>query len=341
MNLDLGIDLGTSSVLIYAKNKGIVLNEPSIIAVKARNGELIASGKKAYNILGKNPDTIRTIQPLKDGVISDYEAAHKMIRSFMQQIMKTRIVRPRVAICIPTNATEVEVLAVGDAAQNMGARKPVYIIEEPLAAIIGCGIDISKPNGNLIIDIGGGTADIAVISLASKVISKSVKLGGANLSERIKKYIQRSHSTLMGDKMIENLKYAIADCDEHAPNEVFVAKGRNLLNGLPQVCRITRGELVPVVQGYADQIYRAVKEVLESTPPELTSDIYSNGAVMTGGGSILSGLAGYLQDQLGFPVRVADHPVDCVAIGAGTCFKYQDCLGDGFSTLDTYMDKKY
>lgn len=341
MNLDIGIDLGTSSVLIYAKNRGIVLNEPSIIAVKARNGEVIAVGNKAYNILGKNPDTIRTIQPLKDGVISDYEAAQKMIRAFMQQIMKTRIFRPRVAICIPTNATEVEVMAVGDAAQNVGARKPVYIIEEPLAAAIGCGIDISKPNGNLIIDIGGGTADIAVISLGSKVISKSVKLGGYNMSERIKKYIQRTHNIIMGDKMIENLKYCIADCNEDSPNEVFVAKGRNLLNGLPQVCRITRGELVPVVQGYAEQLYRAVKEVLENTPPELTSDIYSNGAIMTGGGSTLAGLAPYLEKNLGFPVRVADNPVECVAIGAGTCFKYQDCLGDGFSTLDSYMDKRY
>ncbi len=341
MNLDIGIDLGTSSVLIYAKNRGIVLNEPSIIAVKARNGEVIAVGNKAYNILGKNPDTIRTIQPLKDGVISDYEAAQKMIRAFMQQIMKTRIFRPRVAICIPTNATEVEVMAVGDAAQNVGARKPVYIIEEPLAAAIGCGIDVSKPNGNLIIDIGGGTADIAVISLGSKVISKSVKLGGYNMSERIKKYIQRTHNIIMGDKMIENLKYCIADCNEDSPNEVFVAKGRNLLNGLPQVCRITRGELVPVVQGYAEQLYRAVKEVLENTPPELTSDIYSNGAIMTGGGSTLAGLAPYLEKSLGFPVRVADNPVECVAIGAGTCFKYQDCLGDGFSTLDSYMDKRY
>ena len=341
MNLDIGIDLGTSSVLIYAKNRGIVLNEPSIIAVKARNGEVIAVGNKAYNILGKNPDTIRTIQPLKDGVISDYEAAQKMIRAFMQQIMKTRIFRPRVAICIPTNATEVEVMAVGDAAQNVGARKPVYIIEEPLAAAIGCGIDVSKPNGNLIIDIGGGTADIAEISLGSKVISKSVKLGGYNMSERIKKYIQRTHNIIMGDKMIENLKYCIADCNEDSPNEVFVAKGRNLLNGLPQVCRVTRGELVPVVQGYAEQLYRAVKEVLENTPPELTSDIYSNGAIMTGGGSTLAGLAPYLEKSLGFPVRVADNPVECVAIGAGTCFKYQDCLGDGFSTLDSYMDKRY
>ncbi len=340
MSLDIGIDLGTTSVLIYVKNKGVVLNQPSIIALNARTGAMIAAGDEAYNILGKNPTTIRTVQPLKDGVISDYKAAQMMIRAFLDKAMKLRFIRPQIAICIPTNATEVEVMAVIDAAQKAGARK-VYIIEEPLAAAIGCGIDISKPNGNLIIDIGGGTADIAVISLNSKVISKSLKLGGAEASERIKKYIQREHSTLMGDKMIEHIKCAIASCDAEAPNEVFVAKGRNLLNGLPQVSRITRGELVPVMQGYADQLYRAVKEVLENTPPELTSDIFVNGAVLTGGGAVLAGLAPYLEKLLGFPVRVADNPVECVAMGAGTCFDYLQDLGDGFATPATYMNKTY
>ncbi|MEG0457885.1 MAG: rod shape-determining protein, partial [Oscillospiraceae bacterium] len=240
----------------------------------------------------------------------------------------------------PTNATEVESMAVIDAAHFAGARK-VYLIEEPLAAAIGCGINISKPEGNLIIDIGGGTADIAVISLCSKVVSKSVRLGGNFLSDKIKKYVQKKYNILLGDKMAEKLKKAVASANVNAEEEEFRARGRNLINGLPEFITVKRSDLSDVTASWADNLYDAIKNVLENTPPELTGDIFNNGAILTGGGCLVDGLASYLENRLGFNVKVSENPIECVAIGTGNSFKYIGSLREGFFSQSSFDEKSY
>ena len=333
--MDIGIDLGTATVLVYDSARGIVLREPSVVAVNIRTGDILAVGEEAHAMLGKTPATIAAIRPLEDGVISDYKTTEQMIKYFLKKACPTSVVKPRVALCVPSLVTNVEAQAVVDAAVAAGARS-VYLIEEPVAAAIGSGLDISRPNGNLILDIGGGTSDVAVLSLNGIVCKTSIKLAGDKFNAAIVRYVRGRYNLLIGERMAEQVKMAIASVDEAAPEATYEVKGRNLAAGLPACQTITRSELFPVVLELAAEIRDAVHSVVERTPPELVGDIYENGMVMTGGGCLLHGLDTYLSRMLKLPVRRAENPVESVAVGTGLSFGYIDQLVDGFVTSSTH-----
>ena len=327
-SIDIGIDLGTATVLVY-RDQEIVLREPSVVAVNRKNGAVISVGEEAYNMLGKTPAHIVAIRPLEDGVISNCVMTEEMITYFLKKTCAHSAIRPRVALCVPSQITNVEAQAAVDAAVSAGARK-VFLIEEPVAAAIGAGLDITKPNGNLILDIGGGTSDVAVLSLNGIVCKTSIKVAGDKLNDAIVKYIRGTYNLLIGERMAENLKIAIASVDSQAENLTFEIKGRNLATGLPARQMVTRQELYPTVMDWVVEIRNAVHSVVEKTPPELVGDIYENGMVMTGGGCLLHGLDTYMSRELKMPARRAENPVECVAIGTGRSFEYVDKLVDGF-----------
>lgn len=328
--LDIGIDLGTTSIIVYLGNKGIVLSEPSVVAVDMRHDEVLAVGEKAFEMIGKTPSYIIAKRPLKNGVISDHILTEYMIREYIKRICGTLMIKPRISICIPSSTTKVEADAVIDAAVKAGARK-VYLLEEPIAAAIGSGIDITKANGVLIVDVGGGTTDIAVISLGGVVSSRSVHCAGQSFDQAIIDYIRNTYKILIGERMAEKVKIEIADAYSADPNRTMEVKGRNLLKGLPEKFVISQEELYPVIHNQAMIIVNSVKEVLESTPPELVGDIYTNGITLTGGGSMLGGFDKLLEHEIGVRAVVADDPCNCVAIGAGKSFEYLEKLNQGFS----------
>ena len=328
--LDIGIDLGTSSIIVYLGNKGIVLSEPSVIAVDMRREEVLAVGEKAFEMIGKTPSYIIAERPLKNGVISNHVLTEYMIREYIKRICGTLMIKPRISICIPSSTTKVEADAVVDAAVKAGARK-VYLLEEPIAAAIGAGIDITKANGVLIVDIGGGTTDIAVISLSGIVSSRSVRCAGQTFDQAIIDYVRNTYKILIGERMAEKVKIEIASAHSADPQKTIEVKGRNLLKGLPEKFLISQAELYPVIREQAMMIVDAVKEVLESTPPELVGDIYTNGITLTGGGALLGGFGELLESEIGVHVVVAEDPLNCVAIGAGKSFEYLDDLNQGFS----------
>ena len=332
---DIGIDLGTATVLVYVGSKGIVLREPSVVAINTKTQDILSVGDEAHDMIGKTPAKITAIRPLKDGVISDYKMTEEMIKYFMKKSCGTSIFKPRVALCVPSLITGVEAQAAVDAAVVAGARS-VYLIEEPVAAAIGAGIDISKPEGNIILDIGGGTADIAVLSLNGIVCKNSIKMAGDKFNTAIIRYVRAKYNVLIGERMAENVKIAIASADEHAENVPCEIKGRNLAAGLPIRMEITRKELYPTIIDCVMEIRDAVHSVIEKTPPELAGDIRGNGLVMTGGGALLHGLDTYLSEQFRIPVRIAENPVECVAIGTGRSFEFIDQLVDGFVTSSTH-----
>ncbi|OQB14181.1 MAG: Rod shape-determining protein MreB [Firmicutes bacterium ADurb.Bin193] len=317
---DVGIDLGTASVLVYVKGKGIVLNEPSVVAMDANTKTLLAVGEEAQRMLGRTPGNIVAIRPLRDGVISDYNSTEKMLRYFLDKICRRRIFKPRVVICVPSGVTEVEERAVIDAAQQAGAGK-TFLIEEPIAAAIGAGIDISKPCGNMIVDIGGGTTDIAVISLGGIVVSESIKIAGDRFDEAIIKYIRKKHNILIGERTAEDMKIQIG-CVYKGDANLFDTlemdiRGRSLVSGLPKTITVTSDEMYEAFEETAASIIEAVKSVLESTPPELVGDISNNGILMTGGGALVRGLDRLISQETGIEARVAEDAVSCVAIGTG------------------------
>lgn len=315
--LDIGIDLGTATVLIYVRGKGIVLNEPSVVA-KDEEGRVLAVGEEARMMLGRTPGNITAIRPLKDGVISDYETTEKMLRYFINKVCGKRNVffKPRVMICVPSGITEVERMAVKDAADNIGA-KEVYIIEEPIAAAIGAGLDISKPYGSMVVDIGGGTTDIAVMSLGGIVTSKSIKIAGDKFDEAVVRYMRKKHSMLIGERMAEEMKIRIG-CVYPKEEEVSMkVRGRNLVLGLPRTVEVTSTELMEAFEEPISAIEDAVRNVLERTPPELAADIGDRGIVLTGGGSLIDGLDKLLSEKTGLDVMVADDAISCVALGTG------------------------
>ena len=328
--LDIGIDLGTSSIIVYLGNKGIVLSEPSVIAVDMRREEVLAVGEKAFEMIGKTPSYIIAERPLKNGVISNHVLTEYMIREYIKRICGTLMIKPRISICIPSSTTKVEADAVVDAAGKAGARK-VYLLEEPIAAAIGAGIDITKANGVLIVDIGGGTTDIAVISLSGIVSSRSVRCAGQTFDQAIIDYVRNTYKILIGERMAEKVKIEISSAHSADPQKTIEVKGRNLLKGLPEKFLISQAELYPVIREQAMMIVDAVKEVLESTPPELVGDIYTNGITLTGGGALLGGFGELLESEIGVHVVVAEDPLNCVAIGAGKSFEYLDDLNQGFS----------
>ena len=322
---DIGIDLGTATVIAYVKGKGIVLREPSVVAVNNITGEVLAIGSEARRMLGRTPGNIVATRPLKDGVISDYTVTEKMLKHFINKVCGRFIFAPRIMICVPSQVTEVEKKAVIDAASQAGARR-VYLIEEPIAAAIGAGIDISKPCGNMIVDIGGGTTDIAVISLGGSVVSTSLKVAGDKFDEYIIKYIKRKHNVIIGERTAEELKVNIGCVYPKIQDLEMDIRGRELTTGLPKTISIRSSEMMEALSEPAMMIVEAVHSVLERTPPELVSDISDKGIYMTGGGCLIDGLDKLLHQQTGINVMVAEDAVSCVAIGTGKALDNLDTL---------------
>ncbi len=325
---DIGIDLGTATILVYLKGKGIVLREPSVVAIEKTTNEVLAVGQEARKMLGRTPGNIVAIRPLRDGVISDYTVTEKMLKYFINKICGKFVFAPRIMICIPSGVTEVEKKAVIDAANHAGARK-VYLIEEPLAAAIGAGIDITKPYGSMILDIGGGTTDIAVIALGGTVKSKSIKVAGDKFDETIIKYIKKMHNVAIGERTAEDVKIKIGCV---YPREKLLAmkiKGRDLTTGLPVELQITSEEMLEALTEPANRIVEGVHNVLEDTPPELSGDISERGIYITGGGGLVYGLDKLIEQRLNIPVVVAKDSISCVAIGTGKALDHLEYIESG------------
>lgn len=319
---DLGIDLGTATVLVYVKGKGVILKEPSVVAINKVNNKILAVGEEARKMIGRTPGNIIAVRPLKDGVISDYDITEKMLKEFIKKACGgKKIIAPKVMVCIPSQATEVEKRAVIDATKNSGA-KEVHLIEEPLSAAIGAGIDITKPDGNMIVDIGGGTTDIAVISLGGVVIRKSIKSAGDRFDEAIVKYVRLKHRIMIGEKTAEDLKINIGCAYKDARDCSYVMKGRNLVTGLPDQVEITSEEIREALEEPVSLIVDGVKSILEKTPPELASDIIEKGIIMTGGGSLLYGLDKLIEVSTGLNVKIAENSVEAVVEGTGEVLNY-------------------
>ncbi len=325
---DIGIDLGTASVLVFVKGKGIVLCEPSVVAVDKLSGRILAVGADAQRMLGRTPGNIIAVRPLREGVISDYEMTEKMIKEFIKKALGFRLFRPNLIICIPSMVSEVEERAVIDAGTQAGAKR-VFLIEEPVAAAIGAGIDIAQPNGNMIVDIGGGTADIAVISLGSIVDSTSVKIAGDKFGEAIVKYIRKKHNVLIGERTAEEMKMSIGCVHPYPETRSMEVKGRCLMTGLPRTFTVTSDEMFEALEEVASKIVEAVHAVLERTAPELIGDIATNGIVMTGGGSLLYGFDKLIEMKTGIATRVADDAISCVSYGTGKALDSITSMQDG------------
>ncbi len=331
-NRDIGLDLGTASILVFVKGKGVVLREPSVVAIDKNTGKLLKAGTDAQKMLGRTPGNIVAMRPLREGVISDYEMTERMIKEFLRKVSGFRLFKPRIVICVPSGITEVEERAVIDAGMQAGARR-VYLIEEPVAAAIGAGIDIAKPCGHMVVDIGGGTSDVAIISLSGIVESTSIKIAGDQFDESIVKYIRRKHNVLIGERTAEELKINIG-CVFPRPDEKTVeAKGRCLMTGLPRVFSVTSSEMIEAFEEVSTRIVEAIHSVLERTPPELVADISTNGIVMTGGGSLVWGFDKLIEQKTGIATHVADEAVSCVAYGTGKSLDMINDMQDGTINL--------
>lgn len=319
---DIGIDLGTASILVYIRGKGVVLKEPSVVAFDRDTNKIKAIGEDARLMLGRTPGNIVAVRPLRQGVISDYTVTEKMMKYFIQKALGRRTFRkPRIAVCVPSGVTEVEKKAVEDATYQAGARD-VSIIEEPVAAAIGAGIDIARPCGNMIVDIGGGTADIAVISLGGTVVSTSIKTAGDDFDEAIVRYMRKKHNLLIGERTAEEIKIKIGTCYRRPENLTLDIRGRNLVTGLPRTVTVTSEETVEALEEVTEQIIEAVHSVLEKTPPELAADIADRGIVLTGGGAMLHGLEELIEEETGITTMTAEDPMTCVAIGTGKYIEF-------------------
>lgn len=319
---DIGIDLGTASVLVYIKEQGIVLREPSIIAINDKTGEVIAVGEAASNMIGRTPANIKCIRPLRSGVISDFDATEKMLKYFIHKAIGNRLIKPRIAVCVPSGVTEVERKAVEDATRQAGARK-VDIIEEPIAAAIGAGIDIGRPCGSLVVDIGGGTTDIAIISLGGSVVKKSLKIAGDDFDQAIIKYVRKKHNILIGERTAQEVKMNIGTAYPRETSVTIPTRGRNLIEGLPRTVLLTSEEMQEALAEPVSNVVEAVHAVLEASPPELASDIADRGIVLTGGGSLLYGLDKLIFERTGINTVIAEDAISCVAIGTGLFVEYK------------------
>ncbi len=314
---DVGIDLGTASILVYVKGKGVVLKEPSVVAFDRDSNKIKAIGEEARLMIGRTPGNIVAVRPLRQGVISDYTVTEKMMKYFLQKALGKKSYRkPLVSVCVPSGVTEVERRAVEDAGFAAGARD-VKIIEEPIAAAIGAGIDITKPCGNMVVDIGGGTADIAVISLGGSVVSTSIKIAGDDFDEAIVRYMRKKHNLLIGERTAEDIKINIGTCFPLPEPETMDVRGRNLVTGLPKTISVSSEETEEALKEATLQIVEAIHSVLEKTPPELAADVADRGIVLTGGGALLRGLEELVEDRTGINTMTAEDPMTCVAIGTG------------------------
>ncbi|ACU91428.1 rod shape-determining protein MreB [Desulfomicrobium apsheronum] len=326
---DLAIDLGTANTCVYVKGKGIVLREPSVVAVKRDNrgnNKVLAVGSEAKRMLGRTPGNIVAIRPMKDGVIADFEVTEAMLRHFISKVHNSRrLVRPRIVICVPTGITQVEKRAVRESAQSAGARE-VFLIEEPMAAAIGADLPITEPTSNMVVDIGGGTTEVAVISLAGIVYSKSVRIGGDKMDEAILQHVKRKYNMLIGESSAEDIKTTIGSAYPMDPELVMDVKGRDLVSGIPQNITITSEEVRKAISEPVDSIVQAVRIALEQTPPELAADIVDRGIVLTGGGALLKGLDSLLREETSLPITVVDDPLSTVALGSGKVLDNLDVL---------------
>lgn len=332
MSTDIGIDLGTASVLVHVKDKGIVLCEPSVVAIDKGTGKLYAVGTEAQKMLGRTPGNITAVRPMREGVISDYSTTEMMLKYFIRKVTKNRLFKPRVMICVPSGVTEVEERAVIDAAMQAGGRQ-VYLIEEPIAAAIGAGIDISRACGSMVVDVGGGTSDIAVISLGGIVVSTSIKVAGDKFDDAIIRFIRKKFNAVIGDRTAEELKKEIGSVYPQGKETFMEVRGRSLLTGLPQSITVSSEDIRDALDEVAVQIVDAVHSVLERTPPELVGDIAENGIVMTGGGAMIEGLDKLLMEKTGIHVYLADDPLSCVAKGTGASLDNLHVLRDKASYM--------
>lgn len=326
MSLDIGVDLGTANVLIYVKNKGIVLKEPSVVAVNRDNNQVLAVGEEARQMIGRTPGNIVAIRPMRDGVIADFDITETMLRHFIEKVTgRSLMLRPRIMVCIPSSITMVEQRAIQEAAEQAGARR-THLIEEPLAAALGAGLDISDAYGSMVVDIGGGTTDIAVISLGGIVISSSLKVAGDKFDEAIIEYIKNTFKLMIGERTAEDIKMEVGAAfgdARHAKKNII---GRDLLTGLPKNIEVTTEQISEALNPYVTQIVDSVKDVLEKCPPELASDIMDHGIILTGGGAMLYGLDELIRRETQIPTSLADDPMSCVALGTGKALDHIDKL---------------
>ncbi|MCH7761217.1 rod shape-determining protein [candidate division TA06 bacterium] len=314
---DVAIDLGTSSTLVYIKGQGIVLNEPSVVAIEKKTGKTIAAGREAKRMLGRTPDAIRAIRPMKDGVIADFEVVEEMLRYFINKAQRRRfLIRPRIIVCVPSGITAVEMRAVRDSVEHAGARE-VYLVAEPIAAAVGVGLPIDTPTGNMVIDIGGGTTEIAVIALSGIVCNSSIRVAGDEMDDAILQYIKKTYNLLIGEQTAENIKIQIGSAfplDTECEMEV---KGIDLVTGIPKTIKVGSAEIREALKEPIAMIVEALRVALEKTPPELAADIVDKGIVMTGGGSMLRGIDELLREETNLPIQVADNSLECVVFGTG------------------------
>ena len=323
---DLAIDLGTANTLIYVRGQGVVLDEPSVVAINSNDGRPVAVGMEAKRMMGRTPNHIKAIRPLKDGVIADFEVCEKMLRYFIQKVHASRWSKPRMVICVPSGITGVEQRAVQDAAEYAGARKPVHIIEEPMAAAIGADLPVHEPSGNMIVDIGGGTTEVAVISLGGIVTSQSVRVGGDELDEAVQQYIKKEYSLAIGDRTAEEIKIQMGSAWPLEQELTADIRGRDLVSGLPRTLEVTTEHIREAVAEPIAAIVDAVKTTLDKTPPELAADIMEDGITLTGGGALLGGIDQRLNHETGMPIRVANEPLYSVVVGSGRALENIDAM---------------
>lgn len=322
---DMGIDLGTANTLVYIKGKDIVIREPSVVAIQTNTKQVLAVGEEA-KMIGRTPGNIVAIRPLRDGVIADFDITQSMLKYFIKRSMQRRsLFQPRVVVCVPSGVTEVEKRAVEEAAIHAGARD-AYLIEEPMAAAIGAGLPVHEPTGSLIVDIGGGTTEVAVISLGGIVTSKSIRIGGDELDESIVNYIKKEYSLMIGERTAEDIKITIGSANVNNKETKMSIRGRDLISGLPKTIEITSKEIYEAMKEQIYNILEAIKSTLEKTPPELAADIMEQGIMLTGGGALLDGLDRLIRNETGMPVHVAEDPLDCVAIGTGKALESIEVL---------------
>lgn len=323
---DMGVDLGTANTLVYIKGRGIVAREPSVVAIDRDTKQVLAVGEEAKKMIGRTPGNIIAIRPLKDGVIANFDVTKSMLKYFIKKATKRRtFFQPRVVVCVPSGVTEVEKKAVEDAAVHAGARD-AYLIEEPMAAAIGAGLPVHEATGSMIVDIGGGTTEVAIISLGGIVTSKSIRVGGDELDESIVAYIKKEYSLMIGERTAEEIKIRIGTADQNAEETKMDIRGRDMISGLPKTMEISSKEIYEAMKEPIFNIIDSIKSTLEKTPPELASDVMEFGIMLTGGGALLGSLDTLIKDETGMPVHIADEPLDCVAIGTGKALDSIDVL---------------
>jgi len=325
---DMAVDLGTANTLVYVRGRGIVLNEPSVVAVDVRDGRPLSVGTEAKRMIGRTPTHIRAIRPLKDGVIANFDICEKMLRYFIQKVHQRRFAKPRMVICVPSGVTGVEQRAVQEAAEFAGARKPAFIIEEPMAAAIGAGLPVYEATGNMVVDIGGGTTEVAVISLGGIVTSQSIRIGGDELDEGIIQFIKKEYSLALGDRTAEEIKIALGSAFPLQEELHAEIRGRDLITGLPKTIVTTTEEVRDAIEEPVSAIVDAVKVTLDKTPPELAADIMEQGIIITGGGAMLHGIDARLEAETGMPIVISNNPLHAVAVGSGQCLEQFDALKD-------------